>query len=167
MITKTISHGVKILKFSTLASAVIGLLLFILISFFAIFPSTLKDTLQEQISTHSGLDARLSSISFSFKDGGLALELDKVDIFSSEQSTSIATINNMKWSINLSTLYNNVDLVDILFKFDLTRVVENAYKPSEVYIDTVEVHQSGSYDREVFGAKDIKRLFSSKSLKIV
>ena len=159
-----LSHGVKILKVSTVASIVLGLLVVAFLSFIAIFPSTLKDSIQNQLSSHSGLDIELSGISFGIQEGDLILELNNVDVYTMD-NISIASVDKLKWNINLSTLYNNIDFNKMFNNFNLANISEDIYRPSAVYIDTLEIYKQPLYDRDVFGVEDIKRLFSSKILK--
>jgi len=128
-----LSHGVKILKVSTVASIVLGLLVVAFLSFIAIFPSTLKDSIQNQLSSHSGLDIELSGISFGIQEGDLILELNNVDVYTMD-NISIASVDKLKWNINLSTLYNNIDFKKMFNNFNLLQIYLRIYTVQVLFI---------------------------------
>ena len=167
MIINLFSSGAKILKIGTLFVATVLLLLILFVSFVAVFPSTFKDTVQEQLSTHSGFDIELSDISLGIEDGSVTVLFDKVGIFPQEKDIPVASVKDLQWNIDLSTLYDNIDISKFVSNFDMADMVDNIYRPNAVYIDNLIINDNYKYSRDVFGVKDIAKLFSSESLKVL
>lgn len=122
MIKRTLSSGIKVLKISTLVSVIFSLIIVLVVGFFVIFPILLKAPIENQLSSLTGLDVRLSKITFYFENIGIVLKVHDIAISSNKNQKKIAIIKKLSWHMNLFNLFNNI------------------YHPSKIYIDTLMLY---------------------------
>ncbi len=147
MIKQTLSYGIKALRLSTWISVVAALLVVLIVAFFVTFPALIKAPIEKQISEFSELDITLSKISFDFNQEGLTLNLHDFKVNSPQQGLPIAKANHLQWSINLSSLLDDV------------------YRPSEIFIDTLTLYSDTDQKTSVLGVNQIRKLISPKNLE--
>ncbi|HIM95402.1 MAG TPA: DUF3971 domain-containing protein, partial [Gammaproteobacteria bacterium] len=107
MIKKTLSHGIKVLKFSTWISVFVAFLIVLTTAFFVTFPALLEDPIENQLSKISGLNVELSKITFDFEQDGLVLKVHDIEVSSLEQQV-IASVDWLRWKINLFNFRDDV-----------------------------------------------------------
>lgn len=146
MIKKTLSHGLTVLKVSTWISAIVALLVVLSVAFFVAFPSLIKAPIEHQISHLSNLNVELKKITFDFERKGLALKIHGLEVSSLEKKQPIASVNILKWRLNLMSLF------------------EDIFQPSNIYLDTLTLYSSADPQDREFSVDDIKQLISSENL---
>jgi Predicted membrane protein len=149
MIKKALSHGLTILKVSTWISAIVALLVVLSVAFFVTFPSLIKSPIEHQISHLSNLNVELKKITFDFERKGLALKIHGLEVSSLEKKQPIASVNILKWRLNLMSLF------------------EDIFQPSSIYLDTLTFYSSADPQDREFSVDDIKQLISSENLAIL
>ena len=148
MIEKTLSHGIKVLKFSTWISVIVGLLIVLITAFFVTFPALLKTPIEDQLSAASGLHVDLEKVTFDFEQKGLVLKVHDINVTSLEQR-DIASIDSLRWKIELFSLFDDV------------------YNPSDVYLNTLTIYPDTNTEENKFGIHDIKQLVSKQNLRVL
>ncbi len=148
MIEKTLSHGIKVLKFSTWISVIVGLLIVLITAFFVTFPALLKTPIEDQLSAASGLHVNLEKVTFDFEQKGLVLKVHDINVTSLEQR-DIASIDSLRWKIELFSLFDDV------------------YNPSDVYLNTLTIYPDTNTEENKFGIHDIKQLVSKQNLRVL
>ena len=148
MIKKTLSHGIKVLRLSTWMSVIAALLIVLITAFFVTFPSLLKEPIESQLSQASGLNIELDKVTFDFDQGRLILNVHDIKVSSLEQR-EIASIDSLRWKIELFSLFDDV------------------YNPSDVYLNTLIIYPDTSIGSNKFGIYDIKQLVSEQNLRIL
>jgi len=148
MIKKTLSHGIKVLRLSTWMSVIAALLIVLITAFFVTFPSLLKEPIESQLSQASGLNIELDKVTFDFDQGRLILNVHDIKVSSLEQR-EIASIDSLRWKIELFSLFDDV------------------YNPSDVYLNTLIIYPDTSIGSNKFGIHDIKQLVSEQNLRIL
>lgn len=146
MINKTLSRGIKVLKFSTWISVVVGLLIVLITAFFVTFPALLKTPIEDQLSTASGLHIDLEKVTFDFEQKGLVLKVHDINVSSLERR-EIASIDSLQWKIELFSLFDDV------------------YNPSDVYLNTLIIYPDANTEKNKFGIHDIRQLASKQNLQ--
>ncbi len=149
MIKKALSHGLTVLKVSTWISAIVALLVVLSVAFFVTFPSLIKSPIEHQISHLSNLNVELKKITFGFERKGLALKIHGLEVSSLEKKQPIASVNILKWRLNLMSLF------------------EDIFQPSNIYLDTLTLYSSADPQDREFSVDDIKQLISSENLAIL
>jgi uncharacterized protein YhdP len=149
MIKKALSHGLTVLKVSTWISAIVALLVVLSVAFFVTFPSVIKSPIEHQISHLSNLNVELKKITFDFERKGLALKIHGLEVSSLEKKQPIASVNILKWRLNLMSLF------------------EDIFQPSNIYLDTLTLYSSANPQDREFSVDDIKQLISSENLAIL
>ncbi len=147
MIKKTLSHGLTVLKVSTWISAIVALLVVLSVAFFVAFPSLIKGPIEHQISHLSDLNVELRKITFDFERKGLALRIHDLKVSSPEKKQPIASVNILKWRLNLMSLF------------------EDIYHPSDIYFDTLSLYSNPDPQNREFGIDEIRQLVSSENLE--
>ena len=148
MIQKTLSHGVKALKFSTWISVFVVFLIVLITAFFVTFPSLLEAPLENQLSKTSGLNVELSKITFDFEQDGLVLKVHDIVVSSLEQKV-IASVDSLRWKISLFNFRDDV------------------YRPSNVNLNTLTIYPSVNKEQDKFSIQDIKQLASAQNLRML
>ena len=148
MIKKTLSHGVKALKFSTWISVFVAFLIVLITAFFVTFPALLEGPIENQLSKISGLSVDLSKITFDFEQDGLVLKVHNIKISSLEQQV-IASVDSLRWKINIFNFRDDV------------------YHPSNINLNTLTIYPGVNKDRDKFSIQDIKQLASAKNLRML
>ena len=148
MIKKTLSHGIKVLRLSTWMSVIAALLIVLITAFFVTFPSLLKEPIESQLSQASGLNIELDKVTFDFDQGRLILNVHDIKVSSLEQR-EIASIDSLRWKIELFSL------------------IDDVYNPSDVYLNTLIIYPDTSIGSNKFGIYDIKQLVSEQNLRIL
>ena len=148
MIKKTLSHGVKALKFSTWISVFVAFLIVLITAFFVTFPALLEDPIENQLSKISGLSVDLSKITFDFEQDGLVLKVHNIKISSLEQQV-IASVDSLRWKINIFNFRDDV------------------YHPSNINLNTLTIYPGVNKDQDKFSIQDIKQLASAKNLRML
>ena len=149
MIKKALSHGLTALKVSAWISAIVALLVVLSVAFFVTFPSLIKSPIEHQISHLSNLNVELKKITFDFERKGLALKIHGLEVSSLEKKQPIASVNILKWRLNLMSLF------------------EDIFQPSNIYLDTLTLYSSANPQDREFSVDDIKQLISSENLAIL
>ena len=149
MIKKTLSHGVKVLKLSTWISASVALLIVLVTVFFVTFPSLIKAPIERQISEFSNLNITLSKISFNFEREGLTLKVHDLKISSPQKNIPIAAVDRLQWDIDLLSLLDDI------------------YRPSDVYLDTLTLYYNTEQSGREFGVEEVRQLVSRENLQIL
>ena len=109
MLKKTLHRGFNLLKITTWLTAIFSLVLLVVIAFFVMFPQTIKASLEEKLSQVSGLEVTIEKLSFEFLDNELLLAVREVDI-GAEGLSPIASIDVLRWSINLLALFKGIEI---------------------------------------------------------
>ncbi|RUM80493.1 MAG: DUF3971 domain-containing protein [Candidatus Thioglobus sp.] len=148
MIKKTLSHGVKALKFSTWISVFVAFLIVLITAFFVTFPALLEGPIENQLSKISGLSVDLSKITFDFEQDGLVLKVHNIKISSLEQQV-IASVDSLRWKINIFNFRDDV------------------YHPSNINLNTLTIYPGVNKDQDKFSIQDIKQLASAKNLRML
>ncbi len=124
MIKRTLSGGIKVLKISTLVSVIFSLIIVLVVVFFVKYPILLQAPIENQLSSLTGLDVRLSKITFYFENIGITLKVHGISISSNKNQQKIAIIKKLSWHVNLLNLFDNI------------------YHPSKIYIDTLMLYSN-------------------------
>ena len=149
MIKKTLSHSVKVLKFSTWVSAILALIIVLISAFFVAFPVLVKAPIENQMSELSELEVKLDKIGIDFDRGDLVFNLYNLRINSPQQNTPIAFADQLKWDVNLTSLLDDI------------------YHPSEISIDTLVLYSQANQPTREFGVAQLRELLSSKNLELL
>ena len=149
MIKKTLSHSIKVLKFSTWVSAIVALIIVLVSAFFVAFPVLVKAPIENQLSELSELEIKLDKIGIDFDRGDLVFNLYNLSVNSPQQHTPIAFANQLKWDVNLTSLLDDI------------------YHPSEISIDTLVLYSQANQDNREFGVAQLRELLSAKNLELL
>lgn len=149
MIKRTLSNGVKVLKISTWISAIFALLIVLVVGFFVVFPSLLKAPIESELSDVTGLDVQISKIAFEFDANGISLNVHELAFNTLESKQILVRIQGLHWHIRLSNLF------------------EDVYRPHQVYIDTLTLHNNTQAKENAFSVEDAKQLVSLETLEVV
>ncbi|WP_300428900.1 AsmA-like C-terminal region-containing protein [Candidatus Thioglobus sp.] len=147
MIKKTLSKGIKVLKISTWLSVIFSLLIVLVVGFFVAFPNLIKAPIEAQLSGASGLEVKLSKISFELEADGISLKIHDLKLGSKDQDQPIAQIQGLHWRVNVMNL------------------IDDIYHPSQVFIDVLTLHANSISDA-AFSVADAKQLVSLETLEI-
>ena len=147
MIKKTLSKGIKVLKISTWLSVIFSLLIVLVVGFFVAFPSLIKAPIEAQLSGASGLEVKLSKISFELEADGISLKIHDLKLGSKDQNQPIAQIQGLHWRVNVMNLFDDI------------------YHPSQVFIDVLTLHTNSISDA-TFSVADATQLVSLETLEI-
>ena len=109
MLKKTLLRSLNILKISTWITAFIALAILLVIAFFVMFPQTIKGSLEDQLSQVIGLDVEIDKLSLEFQDNELLLAVKNLEI-SSKDLEPIASIDVLRWNIDLLALYQGIEI---------------------------------------------------------
>ena len=109
MLKKTLLRSLNILKISTWITAFIALAILLVIAFFVMFPQTIKGSLEDQLSQVIGLDVEIDKLSLEFQDNELLLAVKNLEI-SSKDLEPIASIDVLKWNVDLLALYEGIEI---------------------------------------------------------
>ena len=109
MLKKTLLRSLNILKISTWITAFIALVILLVIAFFVMFPQTLKGSLEDQLSQVIGLDVNIDKLSLEFQDNELLLAVKNLEI-SSKDLEPIASIDVLRWNVDLLALYQGIEI---------------------------------------------------------
>ena len=109
MLKKTLLRSLNILKISTWITAFIALAILLVIAFFVMFPQTIKGSLEEQLSQVIGLDVEIDKLSLEFQDNELLLAVKNLEI-SSKDLEPIASIDVLRWNVDLLALYQGIEI---------------------------------------------------------
>lgn len=145
---KILSHGIRVLRLSTWVSVIAALLIVLIIAFFVTFPTLLKAPIEGQLSQAVGLSVELDKITFDFDQDGLVLKVHDFKASSLKQHEIIASVDALRWKINLFSLFDDV------------------YNPSDVHLNTLTIYPDTNTKRDKFGIQDIKQLASKQNLQI-
>ncbi len=147
MIKKTLSKGIKVLKISTWLSVIFSLLIVLVVGFFVAFPGLIKAPIEAQLSGASGLEVKLSKISFELEADGISLKIHNLKLGSKDQNQPIAQIQGLHWRVNVMNL------------------IDDIYHPSQVFIDVLTLHANSISDA-AFSVADATQLVSLETLEI-
>ena len=109
MLKKTLLRSLNILKISTWITAFIALAILLVIAFFVMFPQTIKGSLEDQLSQVIGLDVEIDKLSLEFQDNELLLAVKNLEI-SSKDLEPIASIDVLRWNVDLLALYKGIEI---------------------------------------------------------
>ena len=109
MLKKTLLRSLNILKISTWITAFIALAILLVIAFFVMFPQTIKGSLEDQLSQVIGLDVDIDKLSLEFQDNELLLAVKNLEI-SSKDLEPIASIDVLRWNVDLLALYQGIEI---------------------------------------------------------
>ena len=109
MLKKTLLRSLNILKISTWITAFIALAILLVIAFFVMFPQTIKGSLEDQLSQVIGLDVEIDKLSLEFQDNELLLAVKNLEI-SSKDLEPIASIDVLRWNVDLLALYEGIEI---------------------------------------------------------
>ncbi|AXE62639.1 AsmA-like C-terminal region-containing protein [Candidatus Thioglobus sp. NP1] len=109
MLKKTLHRSLNILKISTWITAFIALAILLVIAFFVMFPQTIKGSLEDQLSQVIGLDVEIDKLSLEFQDNELLLAVKNLEI-SSKDLEPIASIDVLRWNVDLLALYQGIEI---------------------------------------------------------
>ena len=109
MLKKTLLRSLNILKISTWITAFIALAILLVIAFFVMFPQTIKGSLEDQLSQVIGLDVEIDKLSLEFQDNELQLAVKNLEI-SSKDLEPIASIDVLRWNVDLLALYQGIEI---------------------------------------------------------
>ena len=109
MLKKTLLRSLNILKISTWITAFIALAILLVIAFFVMFPQTIKGSLEDQLSQVIGLDVEIDKLSLEFQDNELLLAVKNLEI-SSKDLKPIASIDVLRWNVDLLALYQGIEI---------------------------------------------------------
>ena len=109
MLKKTLLRSLNILKISTWITAFIALAILLVIAFFVMFPQTIKGSLEDQLSQVIGLDVEIDKLSLEFQDNELLLAVKNLEI-SSKNLEPIASIDVLRWNVDLLALYQGIEI---------------------------------------------------------
>ena len=109
MLKKTLLRSLNILKISTWITAFIALAILLVIAFFVMFPQTIKGSLEDQLSQVIGLDVEIDKLSLEFQDNELLLAVKNLEI-SSKDLEPIASIDVLRWNVDLLALYQGIEI---------------------------------------------------------
>ena len=109
MLKKTLLRSLNILKISTWITAFIALAILLVIAFFVMFPQTIKGSLEDQLSQVIGLDVEIDKLSLEFQDNELLLAVKNLEI-SSKDLEPIASIDVLRWNVDLLALYQDIEI---------------------------------------------------------
>ena len=109
MLKKTLLRSLNILKISTWITAFIALAILLVIAFFVMFPQTIKGSLEDQLSQVIGLDVEIDKLSLEFQDNELLLAVKNLEI-SSKDLEPIASIDVLRWNVDLLALYKDIEI---------------------------------------------------------
>ena len=109
MLKKTLLRSLNILKISTWITAFIALAILLVIAFFVMFPQTIKGSLEDQLSQVIGLDVNIDKLSLEFQDNELLLAVKNLEI-SSKDLEPIASIDVLRWNVDLLALYQGIEI---------------------------------------------------------
>ena len=109
MLKKTLLRSLNILKISTWLTAFIALAILLVIAFFVMFPQTIKGSLEDQLSQVIGLDVEIDKLSLEFQDNELLLAVKNLEI-SSKDLEPIASIDVLRWNVDLLALYQGIEI---------------------------------------------------------
>ncbi len=109
MLKKTLLRSLNILKISTWITALIALALLAVVAFFILFPQALKGQIENRLSEISGLDIAIEKISLEFQENELLLAVKALQI-SADGMKPIATIDVLRWNIDLKALYQGIEI---------------------------------------------------------
>ena len=109
MLKKTLLRSLNVLKISTWITAFIALAILLVIAFFVMFPQTIKGSLEDQLSQVIGLDVEIDKLSLEFQDNELLLAVKNLEI-SSKDLEPIASIDVLRWNVDLLALYQGIEI---------------------------------------------------------
>ena len=109
MLKKTLLRSLNILKISTWITAFIALAILLVIAFFVMFPQTIKGSLEDQLSQVIGLDVNIDKLSLEFQNNELLLAVKNLEI-SSKDLEPIASIDVLRWNVDLLALYQGIEI---------------------------------------------------------
>ena len=109
MLKKTLLRSFNILKISTWITAFIALAILLVIAFFVMFPQTIKGSLEDQLSQVIGLEVEIDRLSLEFQDNELLLAVKNLEI-SSKDLEPIASIDVLRWNVDLLALYQGIEI---------------------------------------------------------
>ena len=109
MLKKTLLRSLNILKISTWITAFIALAILLVIAFFVMFPQTIKGSLEDQLSQVIGLDVEIDKLSLEFQNNELLLAVKNLEI-SSKDLEPIASIDVLRWNVDLLALYQGIEI---------------------------------------------------------
>ena len=109
MLKKTLLRSLNILKISTWITALVALFLLAVVAFFILFPQTIKGQIENRLSEISGLDIAIEKISLEFQENELLLAVKELQI-SADALKPIATIDVLRWDIDLKALYQGIEI---------------------------------------------------------
>ena len=154
MLKKTLFRGLNLLKISTWLVAIFSLVLLVIIAFFVMFPQTIKASLEERLSQVSGLQVRIERLSFEFLDNELLLAVREVEI-SAAGLGPIASIDVLRWDINLMALYKRIEIPGHI---DINELVIDVSSLQE-YVSIINTD-------EVLSSRGLSGLLALQSLSI-
>ena len=73
------------------------------------FPQTIKGSLEDQLSQVIGLDVEIDKLSLEFQDNELLLAVKNLEI-SSKDLEPIASIDVLRWNVDLLALYQGIEI---------------------------------------------------------
>ncbi len=149
MIKRTLSNGVKVLKISTWVSVIFALLIVLVVGFFVAFPSFLKGPMESKLSDITGFNVALSKISFELDNGSISLKIHQLTLADQHSKQVLASIQDLHWQVQL------------------TRLFEDLYRPSKIYINMLTLHENTNAEIGFFSIKDVQQMVSVEMLEIV
>ncbi len=95
------------------------------------------------------IKAPMSKISFNFEREGLTLKVHDLKISSPQKNIPIAAVDRLQWDIDLLSLLDDI------------------YRPSDVYLDTLTLYYNTEQSGREFGVEEVRQLVSRENLQIL
>ncbi|MBE8189422.1 MAG: DUF3971 domain-containing protein [Candidatus Thioglobus sp.] len=121
MKNKIFSHSIKALKISTWASVIATLLVILVIGFFVVFPTFLKAPIEQQLSAISGLEVRLSKITFGLDDGKIEIHIHNIEV-GSQAPQPLLLVDDLRWQLDWLSVFDDI------------------YNPNKIDIQTLNIY---------------------------
>ena len=154
MLKKTLLRSLNILKISTWITAFIALAILLVIAFFVMFPQTIKGSLEDQLSQVIGLDVEIDKLSLEFQDNELLLAVKNLEI-SSKDLEPIASIDVLRWNVDLLALYKDIEIPGHI---DINELIIN--------VSSINNYVSIINTDNILSSIGLTRLLALKSLSI-
>ncbi|SFV89526.1 FIG005080: Possible exported protein [hydrothermal vent metagenome] len=93
-----------------LIGSILVLIIAVLIAIVMVFPVLVEKPIENKLSELSGANINISTprLDFNFDTGNFTLYINNLEVATTAQQMSIATINDLAWDINLSSLFEGI-----------------------------------------------------------
>ena len=134
MLNISLHRSFNLLKISTWFTAIASLLLLSVVAFFVLFPQSIKGSLEQRLSSVTGLDVSIERLALEFIDNELLLAAHGLEI-GAKDLNPIVSMDVLRWDVNFSAL---VDGIEIPGHIDIGKLTVDAtlIESYMAYIDT-------------------------------